>query len=139
MTERYDAIVLGAGPAGSTAARHLARSGARVLLLDKAKFPRDKPCGGGITFRADEGERPRFLSSVTEREIYGVRISAAMGRRFDRTSPKLLARMTQRSKLDHFLAEARRLRGRRLPRRRTGAVGRNRRPGCARALERRRV
>ena len=104
MSERYDAIVLGAGPAGSTAARHLARSGARVLLLDKAKFPRDKPCGGGVTFRADEAN-DLDLSPVTEREIYGVRVSAAMGRRFDRTSPRLLARMTQRSKLDLFLVE----------------------------------
>ena len=104
MTKRYDAIVLGAGPAGSTAARHLARSGARVLLLDKAKFPRDKPCGGGVTFRADEAN-DLDLSPVTEREIYGVRVSAAMGRRFDRTSPRLLARMTQRSKLDLFLVE----------------------------------
>ena len=104
MTDRYDAIVVGAGPAGSTAARHLARSGAKVLLLDKAKFPRDKPCGGGVTFRADEAN-DLDLSPVTEREIYGVRVSAAMGRRFDRTSPNLLARMTQRSKLDHFLAE----------------------------------
>ncbi len=101
----YDAIVAGAGPAGSTAARHLARSGARVLLLDKAAFPRDKPCGGGVTFRADAA-CDLDLSSVTEREIYGVRISAAMGPRFDRTSPRLLARMTQRSKLDLFLAEA---------------------------------
>jgi geranylgeranyl reductase family protein len=104
MTDRYDAIVLGAGPAGSTAARHLARSGAKVLLLDKAAFPRDKPCGGGVTFRADEAN-DLDLSSVTEREIYGVRVSAAMGRRFARTSPRLLARMTQRSNLDGFLAE----------------------------------
>ena len=105
MAGSYDAIVAGAGPAGSTAARHLARSGARVLLLDKATFPRDKPCGGGITFRADAAI-DLDLSSVTEREIYGVRVSAAMGRRFDRTSPKLLARMTQRSRLDQFLADA---------------------------------
>jgi geranylgeranyl reductase family protein len=104
MSDRYDAIVLGAGPAGSTAARLMARSGARVLLVDKAKFPRDKPCGGGVTFRADEAN-DLDLSPVTEREIYGVRVSAAMGRRFDRTSPTLLARMTQRSKLDHFLAQ----------------------------------
>lgn len=101
---RYDAIVLGAGPAGSTAARHLARSGARVLLADKAHFPRDKPCGGGVTFRADAAN-DLDLAPVTEREIYGVRVSAAMGRRFDRTSPHLLARMTQRSKLDAYLAE----------------------------------
>lgn len=41
----WDAIVVGAGPAGSTAARELALAGARVLLVDKAAFPRDKVCG----------------------------------------------------------------------------------------------
>lgn len=104
MTITYDAIVVGAGPAGSTAARKLALAGARVLLLDKAIFPRDKPCGGGVTFRADVAN-DLDLSPVTEREIYGVRVSAAMKRRFDRTSPNLLARMTQRSRLDAYLAE----------------------------------
>jgi geranylgeranyl reductase family protein len=104
MTNRYDAIVVGAGPAGSTAARKLALGGARVLLLDKAPFPRDKPCGGGVTFRADQAN-DLDLAPVTEREIRGVRVSAAMKRRFDRTSPNLLARMTQRSRLDAYLAE----------------------------------
>jgi len=47
--ERFDAIVVGAGPAGSTAALRLSRAGARVLLLDRERFPRDKPCGGGLT------------------------------------------------------------------------------------------
>ena len=50
--ERFDAIVVGAGPAGSTAALRLVRAGARVLLLDRERFPRDKPCGGGLTERA---------------------------------------------------------------------------------------
>jgi geranylgeranyl reductase family protein len=104
MPIRYDAIVVGAGPAGSTAARGLARAGARVLLLDRAKFPRDKPCGGGITFRADEASDIDF-APVTEREVYGVRISVDMGSRFERTSERLLARMTQRSALDHYLVE----------------------------------
>lgn len=47
----FDAIVIGAGPAGSMAARDLARSGARVALVD-GSHPREKPCGGGVTGRA---------------------------------------------------------------------------------------
>ena len=42
---RWDVVVAGAGPAGSIAALVLARSGARVALVDKAAFPRDKACG----------------------------------------------------------------------------------------------
>jgi flavin-dependent dehydrogenase len=41
----YDAVVIGAGPAGAVCARELARGGARVLLLDRAHFPRPKVCG----------------------------------------------------------------------------------------------
>src|SRR5436190_10394277 len=44
----YDVIVCGAGPAGSVAATVLARGGARVLLVDRARFPRDKLCGDTI-------------------------------------------------------------------------------------------
>lgn len=47
-----DVIVVGAGPAGSSAAYHLAAAGADVLLLEKATFPRDKICGDGLTPRA---------------------------------------------------------------------------------------
>ncbi|OHV49379.1 drug:proton antiporter [Pseudofrankia sp. BMG5.36] len=45
-------IVVGAGPAGSAAAYHLANTGLDVLLLEKASFPRDKVCGDGLTPRA---------------------------------------------------------------------------------------
>jgi flavin-dependent dehydrogenase len=44
----FDAIVCGAGPAGSVAATVLARGGARVLMLDRARFPRDKLCGDTV-------------------------------------------------------------------------------------------
>ncbi|PIQ84219.1 MAG: hypothetical protein COV75_03320 [Candidatus Omnitrophica bacterium CG11_big_fil_rev_8_21_14_0_20_63_9] len=45
----YDAIVVGAGPAGSVCARQLGRDGQRVLLLDRGVFPRDKACGDALT------------------------------------------------------------------------------------------
>jgi geranylgeranyl reductase family protein len=47
-----DVIVVGAGPAGSTTAYHLAQSGLDVLLLEKTSFPREKVCGDGFTPRA---------------------------------------------------------------------------------------
>jgi geranylgeranyl reductase family protein len=46
-----DVIVAGAGPAGAVAARTLARAGVQTLLVDRAVFPRNKPCGGGLTVR----------------------------------------------------------------------------------------
>jgi len=48
---KYDVIVVGAGPAGATAAKFLAEKGIRTILLDKDKFPRVKLCGGGIPAR----------------------------------------------------------------------------------------
>ena len=46
--EPWDVVVVGAGPAGATAATHVARAGHRVLLIDKHAFPRDKVCGDGL-------------------------------------------------------------------------------------------
>ena len=48
MTERYDLIVVGAGPGGSATAYYASRAGLGTLLLDRQEFPRDKPCGDGL-------------------------------------------------------------------------------------------
>lgn len=47
-----DVVVAGAGPAGAVAARTLALHGIDTLLVDRADFPRNKPCGGGVSLRA---------------------------------------------------------------------------------------
>ena len=47
-----DVIVIGSGPAGSSAAYELARSGIKVLVVEKEKLPRYKTCGGGVVYRA---------------------------------------------------------------------------------------
>ncbi|MBI1279299.1 MAG: geranylgeranyl reductase family protein [Anaerolineaceae bacterium] len=52
MSNRFDVVIVGAGPAGSSAAFYLAHAGVKVLLLDKADFPRDKTCGDGLVPRA---------------------------------------------------------------------------------------
>jgi geranylgeranyl reductase family protein len=63
-----DVIVVGAGPAGSATAYHLAQAGLDVLLLEKTEFPREKVCGDGLTPRA-----------VTQLVRMGVDTSAASG------------------------------------------------------------
>jgi geranylgeranyl reductase family protein len=64
----YDAIVVGAGPAGASAAYWLGEAGKRVLVLDKERLPRYKPCGGGMS--RSVLERFSFdFSPVVEREI----------------------------------------------------------------------
>jgi geranylgeranyl reductase family protein len=100
----YDVIVVGAGPAGSTAAHRLARAGARVLMLERARFPRDKPCGGGVTMRALR-HLPVEIDPVVEGEVATMEIGLRHERRFERTARGPLALMTQRLRLDAYLAE----------------------------------
>ena len=51
-SDRYDVLVIGAGPSGAAAAYWLAERGRRVLVVEKKRFPRDKTCGDGLTPRA---------------------------------------------------------------------------------------
>jgi geranylgeranyl reductase family protein len=102
--ERFDAIVVGAGPAGSTAAFRLSRAGARVLLLDRERFPRDKPCGGGLTYRAVR-YLPVPVDVVVEDVVERVELGFRYGKRFERRSEGPLVLMTQRRRLDAHLAE----------------------------------
>jgi geranylgeranyl reductase family protein len=102
--ERYDVAIIGAGPAGSTAAYRLAGSRARVLLIDKVRFPRDKPCGGGLTMRA-VSQLPFSVEPVVEDRITSTRCRFRYGRKFERESSRVICLMTQRRRLDAFLVE----------------------------------
>jgi geranylgeranyl reductase family protein len=102
--ERFDAVVVGAGPAGSATAIRLARGGARVLLADRARFPRDKPCGGGLTGRAAR-ELPVDVTPVVEDVVRTFEVRLGYRKRFERRSDEPLVLMTQRRRLDAFLAE----------------------------------
>ena len=100
----YDALVVGAGPAGSSTAIHLARAGVSVLLVDKARFPRDKPCGGGLTGRALK-RIPVDPAPVVERDVDRFELRLRYGSSFAREHHAPLIRMTQRRRLDAFLVE----------------------------------
>jgi geranylgeranyl reductase family protein len=63
----WDVVVVGAGPAGSSAARAAAESGARVLLLEKAELPRYKTCGGGLIGYSRRSLPPGFEIPVRQR------------------------------------------------------------------------
>jgi geranylgeranyl reductase family protein len=103
--ERYDVAVIGAGPAGSVTAIHLARGGARVLLVDRAKFPRDKPCGGGLTLRAVR-QLPVDPGPVVEHEVDRMAFRVGWRAHFERRGKRgPFVLMTQRRRLDHYLAE----------------------------------
>jgi geranylgeranyl reductase family protein len=108
--KRFDAIVVGAGPAGSTTAYRLADAGASVLLLDKARFPRDKPCGGGMTLRAVR-QCPVDPTPVVEEWVDIVELRFRYGDTVVRHSPGPFAWMTQRRRLDAFLLDVARERG----------------------------
>jgi geranylgeranyl reductase family protein len=103
--ERFDVAVIGAGPAGSATAIRLAHAGAKTLLIDKASFPRDKPCGGGLTLRAVR-ELPVDPAPVVEHEVDRMEFRLGRHGRFERRGrrgPFVL--MTQRRRLDYYLAE----------------------------------
>lgn len=99
---RFDVLVVGAGPAGSTAARECAARGLSTALLDRAKFPRDKPCGGGVTARA-AALLPFNIEPVVEQRVGDIRFTWRGDSGFTRRADAPLVYLTQRAKLDEFL------------------------------------
>ena len=88
----YDVIVVGGGPGGSTASVLLSRKGFKVLLLDKARFPRDKTCGDGLSGKT--AKQLQKLGLIPEIEanpsakMTGVMFSAPNGRILDVPVPE---------------------------------------------------
>jgi flavin-dependent dehydrogenase len=119
MTDTWDVIVVGGGPAGSTAANLFAAHGRRVLLLDAARFPRSKPCAeyispGGVAILERLGALERLH---TGRWLRGMQVQAPGGacqlveyRPDDEHSPRF-GLSVSRSVLDATLLELARERG----------------------------
>ncbi|MGT2426824.1 geranylgeranyl reductase family protein [Amnibacterium kyonggiense] len=103
--DAWDVVVVGAGPAGASAARVAAERGARVLLLDAARFPRYKTCGGGLIGTSLALLPPAALATV-ERHVATVSFSLRGGpaRRVRSTRPFLA--LVRRELLDQALVDA---------------------------------
>jgi flavin-dependent dehydrogenase len=82
----------------------LAADGVRTLLVDRARFPRDKPCGGGVTLR---GARllPFAIGPVVERQITTIGFRHPDFGEFAHGGLAPVVLMTQRKRLDAFMAE----------------------------------
>ena len=100
----YDFEVIGAGPAGSYAANTLAREGYSVHLVDRARFPRDKLCGGGLTRKSlalIEDLEPSFRSSGLAESVRDVYLLAPDSELVRRTHlPADVVALVHRSEFD---------------------------------------
>lgn len=103
-SQPYDVLVVGMGPAGSTAAYELSRAGLSVLALDKQAHPRYKVCGGGLSLRIDRILDADF-KSVVEHTIYGVQFAYRGEAPFLIESSTPIAYMVMRDRFDFFLVE----------------------------------
>ncbi len=102
--EYYDAIVVGAGPAGSTAAKVLSEKGAKTLLIDKNKFPRNKPCGGALSLKVLD--RFKYVKDFVDSYLYGgvfYSPSLKYAAKYEKDRP--IGAMVTREKFDAGLVE----------------------------------
>lgn len=109
----FDAVVVGAGPAGATAAARLAASGFDVALLDRGEPPRDKPCGGGLSSKAYRMLDLEIADLVLARP-HAVTLRAPRARAVSLASRAGEIWMVQRASFDQRLVEHARTRGARL-------------------------
>jgi flavin-dependent dehydrogenase len=106
VTSRFDVIIVGGGPAGSSCARALVRAGLCVAIADRAAFPRDKPCAGWITpevvaaldLDLDDYGRGHMLQPIR-----GFDIGVLGGRRTPVTFDAIVSYAIRRCEFDAFL------------------------------------
>jgi len=108
MTSALDALIVGGGPAGSVTAALLARRGARVLIVDRAVFPRPKPCGDYLNPGCDEAfERLGVRAAVARigAAMCGMRLVTPDGRAVPLAFPRRNGWAVPRRELDQTLLE----------------------------------
>ncbi|MFE9408657.1 geranylgeranyl reductase family protein [Streptomyces sp. NPDC006704] len=95
----WDVVVVGAGPAGASAAHAAASAGRKVLLLEKAELPRYKTCGGGIIGPSRDALPPGFELPLQDR-VYAVTFSLKGKLTRTRRSKKMLFGLINRPEFD---------------------------------------
>jgi geranylgeranyl reductase family protein len=103
---QYDVAIVGAGPAGATAAKFLAEQGIRTIVIDKAWFPRDKPCGGGLQLRILL--RFKYIQEHDLIDSYSSELhihTASMNHHLDFSSSQHLQAMVRRTVFDEGLVK----------------------------------
>ena len=102
----FDAVVVGGGPAGSTCAWALGRAGLEVLVIDRARFPRDKPCAGWLTpqaVAAVELDCSDYSESRVLQRVTGVRTSHLQGPELEARYQEVVSYGVRRCEFDHYL------------------------------------
>jgi geranylgeranyl reductase family protein len=105
LGNHHDAVIIGAGPAGSMTAYHLAKAGLRVALLEAKQFPRDKACGGGLLARTVQ-RVPIDLRPILRGAMHRVSVTLEMRDVHTRSSQSPLVYTVLRSEFDHYLMRA---------------------------------
>lgn len=107
MTFDADIIVAGAGPAGAVAARTLAAAGLDTLLVDRAVFPRNKPCGGGLSMRVLRRFPwfARAIAGIDQHRVARLHLEGPDGTTVDITSPEPCVLLVRRVELDAALVD----------------------------------
>ncbi len=101
----YDCVIVGAGPAGATAAYHLSKAGHQVLLLDAAQLPRYKPCGGGVSPQVAQWFDFDFSPAISVK-VRKVRYTFNLDDPVEAELPAENALwMVRRDKFDHFIVQ----------------------------------
>lgn len=101
--ERVDVVVVGAGPAGSATAEALARAGLKTVLLERAKFPRQKVCAGGLPAKT-VALLPEGLGGIPRREVTAVRFTHGGAGEFIHHAKSNLITIVDRKDLDAWMA-----------------------------------
>jgi len=103
---KHEVVIIGGGPAGSTCARALQKSGVDVLLLDKQYFPRDKTCAGWVTPQVCQTlhlDLDEYRSERTLQPITGFRTGVIGGKEIETLYDSIVSYGIRRCEFDHYL------------------------------------